>query len=118
MPEILAGAVRELTEHVDALRKEVAEEREQRRREFVAEREQRRRSIRRRTLVVIAIVLAFALGLGLAVKTNRADIGRNNRRWCALLSTLVDPTAPPPSTPRQRVIAERLAAQYKDFGCP
>lgn len=70
---------------------------------------------------ILMLILGFGLALGLTIgyvaQTRRVD----DRRWCALLGTLVtpQPTTPPqtPQEQRGRVVTEQIRRLYHELGC-
>jgi hypothetical protein len=68
-------------------------------------------------MVIVGFGLALGLTIGYVARARRED----DRRWCALLSTLVtpQPTTPPqtPQEARGRKVTEQIRKLYHDLGC-
>lgn len=70
---------------------------------------------------LLVTVLGFALALGLTIGYVAHARSQDDRRWCALLGTLVQPqpTTPPvtPQEARGRQITAAMEQLYREFGC-
>lgn len=78
------------------------------------------RAFRSRTVALVVITAAFCLAALLAVHTqaeNERRIEENNQRWCPLFTAL-NPPGTPATTPRGRVVTERLHDLAAAFNCP
>ena len=64
-------------------------------------------------MVLLAAVLVAA---ACVMYTNREQ-QQADRRWCELLTTLDNPTAPPPETPRGAEIQQEVRQLRADLGC-
>lgn len=67
------------------------------------------------------VILGFGLGLGLTIGYVAKTRAEDDRRWCALLGTLVAPQpSTPPVTPQEvrgRRITEQINSLYHELGC-
>ena len=70
----------------------------------------------------LMLILGFGLALGLTIGYVARTRHLDDRRWCALLGTLIapQPTTPPatPQEARGREITEKIRKLYDDLGCP
>lgn len=64
-------------------------------------------------MVVIAAVLVAGFSIAYTAQQQRTA----DRRWCALLTTLDTPVGPQPTTPRGRIIQDRIHELSTDLGC-
>jgi len=64
-------------------------------------------------MVLIAAVLAAGLSIAYTAQTQRLA----DQRWCALLLTLDAPAGPQPTTPRGRVVQDRIHELAGELGC-
>jgi hypothetical protein len=71
---------------------------------------------RRWLMLVLALILAFGGGLGLAYALIASNERQAQRDLCELLAVFADPAAPPPTTDRGRAQYDALRA-YRAKRC-
>lgn len=64
----------------------------------------------------MVLVAAIVVALGSVAYTGHTQ-EQADRRWCELLETLDNPTAPPPETPRGAEIQREVRQLRSDLGC-